>query len=1027
MRARPSLAVSVVLTGVLAAGGPFAPDVSAQYFGQNKVQYKTFRFQVLKTAHFDIYFYPEEQEAAVEVGRLAERWYARLAAVFEHDLQGRQPLVLYASHADFEQTNVIPGELGEGTGGVTEAFKRRIVMPLGASLAETDHVLGHELVHAFQYDMTRRGSGEGPGAGNLPLWFVEGMAEYLSVGPVDPHTAMWLRDAVARDKVPAIEKLDDPRYFPYRWGQAFWAYVGGRFGDGVIGPLLVAAAGKDGVDAAFEKILGLKTKELSEAWLGALREAYARPPEGARPAGEVGRVLVGTRGFGGDVNVGPALSPDGRRLLLYSSRGLFSVDLFVADAETGALGRPIVSTALDPHFSSLQFIDSSGSWAPDNRRIVFAAVREGRPALVVFDVDRRAIEREIALPGLDGALTPAWSPDGRTVAFSGSRGARYDLYLYDLERGELRNLTNDPYTDLQPAWSPDGRRLAFVTDRFSTDLATLAAGAYRLAIADVSGGPVERVAGFAHGKHIAPQWAPDGASIYFVSDASGVSNVYRVELASGRLHQVTNLAGGVTGITALAPALSVARGTGRMALSVYEDTKYAIYRLDGPDAAAAVVAPDRWPSPPPAAVLPPQRERLDTRLTSLLADAATGLPASDGEVEPYRARLGLDYVGQPTLTAGVDPFGTYLGGGLAFYWSDMLGNHNLATAVQMGGYFGTSFTDSLKNTAGAVAYQNLAHRWNWAAVVQQYPYLTGQFSSGFDIVGNQLVYVDQTVVWRQINREVGGVVAYPFSRASRVEFSGGFQHVSFDQQVQRDYYDPRTGAYLGSEVQSVPFDATLNLVQPSAAFVYDTAVGGPTSPLAGQRSRFEVSPTFGTIQFTNLLADYRRYFMPVRLYTIAVRGLHYGRYGSGAEDERLVPLYLGYDTLVRGYNLNSFTADECIPSATSACPVFDRLVGSRLLVGNIEFRFPLLRPFGLREGMYGPLPVEVAFFTDAGVAWSSGEQPSFFGGDRRGVASAGVAFRVNLGGFAIGQLAIAKPFQRPRKGWVFQFSLTPGF
>jgi len=1015
----------MMAAGMLVAGGPAARDARAQYFGQNKVQYKTFRFQVLKTEHFDIYFYPEEQEAAFEAGRLAERWYARLSAIFEHELQGRQPLVLYASHADFEQTNAIQGELGEGTGGVTEPFKRRIVMPLGASLAETDHVLGHELVHAFQFDMTKRGSSEGPGAGNLPLWFVEGMAEYLSVGPVDPHTAMWMRDAVARDKVPAIEKLDDPKYFPYRWGQAFWAYVGGRWGDGVIGQLLVEAAGRAGVDGAFEKILGLKTKELSDAWREALQRTYATPPVGARPASEFGRVLVGTRGLGGELNVGPALSPDGRRLLLYSSRGLFSIDLFVADAETGELGRPVVSTALDPHFSSLQFIDSAGSWAPDNRRVVFAAVSKGRPTLVVFDVDRRTVERELRLGSLDTVLTPAWSPDGRTIAFSGARGARFDLYLYDLETDEVRTLTNDPYTDLQPAWSPDGRRLAFVTDRFSTDLATLAAGPYRLAVLELASGRVERVPGFAHGKHVSPQWAPEGTALYFVSDASGVSNVYRVELAGGRLSQVTNLATGVTGITALGPALSVARATGRLAMSVYEDTKYAIYRIDRPEAVGTVDA-DAWPSPPPPAVLPP-RERVDERLTAFLADARTGLPEAAGEVVAYRPRLGLDYVGQPTLTAGVGPFGTYLGGGLGFYWSDMLGNHNLATAVQMGGYFGTSFADSLKNTGAAVAYQNLARRWNWGAIVQQYPYLTGQFASGFDVVDGRLVFVDQTVVWRQINREVAGVVAYPFSRARRVEFSGGFQHVSFDQQVQKDYYDPRTGVYLGSEVQRVPLDATLDLAQSSAAFVSDNAVAGPTSPLAGHRARLEVSPTIGTIRFTNLLADYRRYFMPVRFYTIALRGLHYGRYGSGAEDVRLVPLYLGYPALVRGYDLNSFTADECVPTATSACPAFDKLVGSRLLVGNLEFRFPLLRPFGLREGLYGPLPVEVAFFTDAGVAWSAGEKPSLLGGGRTGVASAGVAFRVNLGGFAIGQLAIAKPFQRPQKGWMFQFSLTPGF
>src|SRR3954468_8737583 len=231
----------------------FSVPASAQYFGQNKVQYKKLEFQVLKTEHFDIYYYPEERDGIDIAARLAERWHARLERIFEHALRGRQPLVLYGSHVDFEQTNAIQGELGEGTGGVTEPLRRRIVLPLGGPLSDTDHVIGHELVHAFQFDITTNpNSPPGQnGAERLPLWFIEGMAEYLSIGPVDPNTAMWLRDAVrqsasgekdSKDALPTIEKLDNPKYFPYRWGQAFWAYVGGRYGDNVIAQMLAVAS-----------------------------------------------------------------------------------------------------------------------------------------------------------------------------------------------------------------------------------------------------------------------------------------------------------------------------------------------------------------------------------------------------------------------------------------------------------------------------------------------------------------------------------------------------------------------------------------------------------------------------------------------------------------------------------------------------------------------------------------------------------------------------------------------------------------
>src|ERR671924_101989 len=154
-----------------------AAPSSAQYFGRNKVQFKKLNFQVLKTEHFDIYFYPEEREGIDVAARMAERWHTRLERLFEHTLRGRQPLLLYASHPDFEQTNAIQGELGEGTGGVTEPLRRRIVLPMGGPLADTDHVIGHELVHAFQFDITTNPNaapGE-TGASRLPLWFIEGM------------------------------------------------------------------------------------------------------------------------------------------------------------------------------------------------------------------------------------------------------------------------------------------------------------------------------------------------------------------------------------------------------------------------------------------------------------------------------------------------------------------------------------------------------------------------------------------------------------------------------------------------------------------------------------------------------------------------------------------------------------------------------------------------------------------------------------------------------------------------------------
>src|SRR5687767_11163150 len=195
-----------------------AATAEAQYFGQNKVQYEKFDFKVKKTDHFDIYYYPQEEAAVQLAARMAERWYVRLSQLLRHELSSRQPLILYAAHPHFQQTNALSGEIGEGTGGVTEMFKRRVILPFAGGLAETDHVLGHELVHAFQFDLARddRNGGPGPAVLQLPLWFIGGMAEYLSLGPVDANTAMWVRDAASREKMPTVGNLDDPEFFPYR-------------------------------------------------------------------------------------------------------------------------------------------------------------------------------------------------------------------------------------------------------------------------------------------------------------------------------------------------------------------------------------------------------------------------------------------------------------------------------------------------------------------------------------------------------------------------------------------------------------------------------------------------------------------------------------------------------------------------------------------------------------------------------------------------------------------------------------------
>src|SRR6266516_4136446 len=1016
------------LTALLAATASVAlpPAAAAQYFGRNKVQYGSFDFEVLKTDHFDVYHYPAERAAAEQAGRLAERWYARLSKVLDHRLHGRQPLIVYASHPDFEQTNAIGGELGEGTGGVTEILKRRIVLPLAGPLAETNHVIGHELVHAFQFDITGQGQGRFgvPGAARLPLWFIEGMAEYLSLGPVDPNTAMWLRDAAQHHKLPTIRQLYDPRFFPYRYGQAFWAFIAGHFGDEIVGQILRKAGRTGNAEGALLTVTGIRADSLALRWHAAVQADYGALAQETKSPDAYGRLLVGGDRHPG-LNVAPALSPDGRQLVFFSEKDLFSIDLYLAEARTGDVLRRIIKTALDPHYQSLEFINSSGAWDSAGQRLAFGAVSQGKPVLSVLDVEHDRIEREVRLPEVGEVFNPTWSPDGRYIAFSALADGLTDLFRYDLRESRLERLTNDAYADLEPVWSPDGRKIAFVTDRFSTSLANLDPGNYRLALMDVATGRIEPLPGFAEGKNIDPQWGPDAKSLYFVSDRNGISNVYRLDLGSRALFQVTNLYSGASGITPLSPALSVAQQTGQLVFTVYQAAGFSLYTIDSPPvlagtpvtgsvAARSPASPASQASPPPPAVLPP-RDRMPSEIVALMAQPDSGLPAdTEFTVKPYGPRLSLDYISQPYLAVGADRFGTFVGGGASLYWSDIRGNRNLVTALQVNGGF--------KDVSALVAYVNARHRWNWGVAAQQVPYYSGAYAAGYETDGTNLYYIEQVELIRQINRQLAVVTAYPFNPVQRLELTAGVNNISFDRQLETRATSVTTGQVLFDTTAGLDHPPAINLATTSGALVFDNSFFGATSPVLGQRYRVEVDPTVGTINWVGVLGDFRKYVMPLRPFTLAARVLHYGRYGSGAEDPRLAPLFLGYPSLVRGYDYGSFSAAEC-PINSNTCPAFDRLLGSRLLVGNLELRFPLLGVLGVGSGYYGAFPIEAALFADGGVAYCSGNNALFCNGDNRAVSSAGFALRVNLLGYAIGELDVVKPFQRPDKGWYLQFSL----
>ena len=1028
------------------------PAASGQYFGRNKVQFDDFDFEILRTDHFDIHYYPEEAEAVQDAARMGERWYERFARTFQHEFERTKPIILYADHPDFQQTNTLTGFIGEGTGGVTESLKNRVIMPLTGSYWDTDHVLGHELVHAFQYNIaqSRRGGGL-QGLSTLPLWLIEGMAEYLSVGRDDPLTAMWIRDAIRRDDLPTIEQMTkESRFFPYRFGQALWAYIGGTYGDDAVIQIYRRSL-RSGFEGAIEDVLGLSTDTLSVRWKEKVGEEYFPIMEGRSAPADQGNLLLAPSTGSGSVNIQPSISPDGRYVAFLSEKDIFSVDLYMADTRTGEIIRKLASAESDPHVEALRYIDSSGTWSPDSEQFAYIVSAGGDNQMAIAATRNGVVQRRIEFDESIGAVSnPAWSPDGRTIAFSGSVGGITDLFLYDLESSETIQLTQDKYADLQPSWSPDGRTIAFSSDRGTgTNFELLAYNSFQLAMIEVETGEVRTIPVFGNVKHINPQFGRGGESLYFISDQDGFSDVYNLSLQDGRVRRVTNVATGVSGHTYLAPAMSIAAQSGLIAYTVFDELEFHVYTKDldeeFPEVTIAENAEDQI-----GRKLPPTIPDRFSRIATYLADAETGLLPSNtwgtSAVEQYESGLSLDFVGQPTLGVGTDNFGNYVGGGASAYFSDMLGDRVLGIAVMAQGTF--------KDIGGQVFYTDLSDRWNWGVGAGRIPYQMGWYDFGSDDNGSYYALNR----FRIFTTSVNGQVAYPFSSSQRFEVSLGVIRYSYDIEIEK-YYTNAFGQIISYDREDVDEDQMglypLNMAQASVALVGDNAIFGFVSPVRGGRYRFSIERTHGyssdpdpnkslrdkEVTFTTVTADWRRYFSPTKNLTIGLRTLHYGRYGLTREESSsdgfgmLRPLFLGYETFIRGYAYESFSASECSPPGSSdsggTCMAFNRLQGQQLAVANLEFRIPLVgvEQYGLINFQF--VPIELVAFADAGLAWDSDNPPvlefSRSGYERVPVFSTGLSARANILGFLILEAYYAYPWQRPQKGWHWGFNIAPGW
>lgn len=983
--------VSLLLV-LLSAGG-----ASAQYFGRNKVEYVDFDFRILATEHFDVYYYAREERAARIAAQLAERWYARFSTLLNHQITSRQPLVLYGSQAEFAQTNVVSGMLPDSVGGVTDASRRRITMPFAPTMAETNRVLGHEIVHAFQFDIARRiGADTGQ-----PLWFIEGMAEYLSRGSLNHESSLWLRDAVLSEDLPKTQAQAARTLSPYLYGHAFWSYLGDRFGDQIVEKALKPDRKQRQVGDRIRHATGGELDQLFKDWRVEVSRAYGSIDDG------VERLKPWTREY---MQLGPSLSPNGSQAVFFSERDRLSIDLFLADVDSGRVIRKLATTAASAKFDSLQPLRSSGAWSADGQWFAFAAVRKGRAALMLIDMSGRGRDREIVFDRLGQVLSPTWSPDGRSIAFSALAGGMTDLYIADVASGTLRQMTDDAFADLQPAWSHDGQTIAFATERFSSDARSLTFGRPGLALLDVRSQEIKEFKVAAGATALSPQWSADDQELYFVGDFHGTMNVFRACIDESAIHQLTDVDTGISGITPTSPALSLSANGSTLAFTVYERGRPRMIVQTEQKATAGARQLTAEVMDAPGAT--------NGVIDAYLADAVSGLPEARS-IEPrrYLPRMSLEGVGQPYLSSGGGPFGTFVRGGGALLFGDMLGERRLGAAVQVG--------NRLRDAAFTVRYLNQEKRWNWGALGELEPSVVRY--SRWEAIEHegQPAVLKQADYMQRMQLRAAAVVAYPFSRGLRVEFTGGIRHASYHRDLRSQVSSGETGKVISTGQVESSGGRPTTVGEVSAALVRDTTVFGPNGPILGSRYRFEVTPAAGHLSYTGVIADVRRYMMPIRPYSIAVRVMHSARYGADGRDPRLLSNFLGSSYFVRGHRQD---LRYCHPDATRICG--DELLGHQLLVGNLELRVPV---WGIRSRQikYGLIPADAFVFADAGAISSragSGELGVGSGGARgiTTISSVGGGFRVNAIGFPL-EIAAIRALDGPRPRWQFDLGFRVGF
>ncbi|MGH7668412.1 MAG: BamA/TamA family outer membrane protein, partial [Gemmatimonadaceae bacterium] len=411
-------------------------------------------------------------------------------------------------------------------------------------------------------------------------------------------------------------------------------------------------------------------------------------------------------------------------------------------------------------------------------------------------------------------------------------------------------------------------------------------------------------------------------------------------------------------------------------------------------------------------------------VAAMLDSMSLGLPDTTHFRDlPYDGRFRPEYVSRPSIGYAPDNYGRNFFGGASMAFGDMLGDHRMAVSAEING--------RLSEARAYLGYTNLAHRWQFTTGFAQSPFY---FLTGDSIVNNGTASssIEHQEITTYVARQLFALTSYPLDRFARFEFGGGFNNIDREQWFISRSLDN------GISVSPFQFDSTrrdhsLDYVDLQLAYVFDNSLYTATGPIAGQRYRLQITPVMGAYDWTEYLADYRRYDPIIFNYlTLATR--LYGDVAVG-RDETAFPKYIARSDYVRGYDRNNQFYASCplVGANPSNCSAM-QLLGSRVLVANAELRFPLIRKIDLGVLPVSLPPIDGVVFYDEGLAWSRGQ--TVYGArpvnydltrQRYPLRSYGVGLRLNLFNYALVSWNYAIPLDQPGRHGFWTWSLWPNF